>query len=439
MKKVIVILLIFSLVFISFFLFKKEEEKENENISIIIETNEGHIAASTYPDKEYYEYSNINCKNTSDNIYVNFNKETWKLNLSVEEEKVDGNFNCIVHFKQRNRLGTEVITSKYKENNTEGLIKLNQPETEQTPALVEYRYSGSNNEVKNYVEFNNEIWRIIGVSPVDDGTGKYEDRIKIVREESIGEYSWDTSEKGINDYTDTAGNYYNGAGINQWGESGDYEGADLMRLLNPGYENESINNSLYWNRESGTCFIDGYYTEAKTTSCNFSSTGLTSDAKSMIDDAKWYASAVDQSGVTALISYQQERGNRTGIADVGITVKKTINWVGKVGLIYESDYAYASSECYKDVYLYDSNNGQDYSLKKCTSSNWILNDKYIVMFNPTSWSYCVIRRSFPSGVVGSGLTRNSTSQSIRPAVYLKENIKITGGNGTIENPYKVEI
>ena len=90
--------------FISFFHFKKEEQENNKNISIILETNEGNIEASTYPDKEYYEYSNINCKDTSDDINVNFNEETWKLNLSIEEEKVDGKFNCIVHFKQRNRL-----------------------------------------------------------------------------------------------------------------------------------------------------------------------------------------------------------------------------------------------------------------------------------------------------------------------------------------------
>ena len=64
-------------------------------------------------------------------------------------------------------------------------------------------------------------------------------RLKIIREESIGDYSWDTSESSsIN----------SGYGINQWGESGSYNGADLMRLLNPGYESESINNSLYWNR-----------------------------------------------------------------------------------------------------------------------------------------------------------------------------------------------
>ena len=435
MKKVIVILLIFSLVFISFFLFKKEEEKENENISIIIETNEGNIEASTYPDKEYYEYSNINCKNTSDNIYVNFNKETWKLNLSVEEEKVDGNFNCIVHFKQRNRLGTEVITSKYKENNSDGLIKLNQPETEQTPALVEYRYSGSNNEVKNYVEFNNETWRIIGVSPVDDGSGKYENRLKIVREESIGAYSWDTSASGINDYTDLAGNKYYGAGVNQWGESGTYEGADLMRLLNPGYESESINNSLYWNRGNGTCYVG---TNNQTTTCDFSSTGLTEKAKNMIKDAKWYTSSVDQDGVKSSDAYVQERGNRTGAADIGITVKKTTNWVGKVALMYSSDYGYASSECYNDVYLLDVANENDYRLEKCTSSNWIFNGNSQNFLSPTTLAYSGIRRLWMLGHLSNGLAANLW-QDERPSVYLASNVKIISGSGTIKNPYQLSL
>ena len=41
--------------------------------------------------------------------------------------------------------------------------------------------------------FNNETWRIIGVFPTDDGTGNIENRVKIIREESIGDYSWDTS------------------------------------------------------------------------------------------------------------------------------------------------------------------------------------------------------------------------------------------------------
>ena len=34
--------------------------------------------------------------------------------------------------------------------------------------ITEYRYRGAN--PKNYVTFNNEVWRIIGVFPTDDGT-----------------------------------------------------------------------------------------------------------------------------------------------------------------------------------------------------------------------------------------------------------------------------
>ena len=38
--------------------------------------------------------------------------------------------------------------------------------------ITEYRYRGAN--PKNYVTFNGETWRIIGVFPTDDGTGKIE-------------------------------------------------------------------------------------------------------------------------------------------------------------------------------------------------------------------------------------------------------------------------
>ena len=101
MKKVIIILLIFSLVFVSFFVFKKDEEKkENKNISVILETEEGNIETNKFPSKNDYEYLNTECENTSDNINTIFNESTWKLNLSVEEKSIDGNFNCTVHFKE---------------------------------------------------------------------------------------------------------------------------------------------------------------------------------------------------------------------------------------------------------------------------------------------------------------------------------------------------
>ena len=86
-----------------------------------------------------------------------------------------------------------------------------------------------------------KLWRIIGVFPVDDGTGNYEERLKIIREESIGDIFM-----GYKCNMQLTLVY----GINQWGETGTYNGADLMRLLNPGYESESVNGSLYWNRDN---------------------------------------------------------------------------------------------------------------------------------------------------------------------------------------------
>ena len=97
------------------------------------------------------------------------------------------------------------------------------------------RYIGSN--PNNYVSVDGDIWRIIGtMKDVDDGTGNKEDRVKLIRASSIGSYSWDTSESSVND----------GYGVNEWSQ------ADLMKLLNPGYESETVGGSLYWNNQSGT-------------------------------------------------------------------------------------------------------------------------------------------------------------------------------------------
>ena len=97
------------------------------------------------------------------------------------------------------------------------------------------RYIGK--DPNNYVSIDGDIWRIIGtMKDIDDGTGNKEDRVKLIRASSIGSYSWDTSESSVN----------NGYGVNEWSQ------ADLMKLLNPGYESETVGGSLYWNNQSGT-------------------------------------------------------------------------------------------------------------------------------------------------------------------------------------------
>ena len=53
----------------------------------------------------------------------------------------------------------------------------------------------------NYVRFNNELWRIIGVfNNIDNGSGTKETRIKLIRDESYNTgIAWNTD--NVNDWT----------------------------------------------------------------------------------------------------------------------------------------------------------------------------------------------------------------------------------------------
>ena len=128
---------------------------------------------------------------------------------------------------------------------------------------TDYRYYGSN--PNNYVTFNDELWRIIGVFEVEDDTGTKAYRVKLIRNNFLGAYSYDTTASTVN----------SGYGINEWSQS------DIMKLLNPGYESNqdlnnsgstiTVNNSLYWTKGRGTCYNGE---SNKNTTCDFTSTGL---------------------------------------------------------------------------------------------------------------------------------------------------------------------
>ena len=281
--------------------------------------------------------------------------------------------------------------------------------TEQLKATTDYRYIGAN--PNNYVKFNDELWRIIGVFDVDDGTGKIEKRMKIIRNESIGNYPWDNST--------TESSY----GTNNWLV------ARLNYLLNPGHESETYGGSLYWNRKSGTCY---YGSSNGTTSCNFTTTGLTDEAKSMIGDAKWYlGGSSTYNNVTPPMFYTRERGTTV------YSGRKT-SWTGKVGLMYPSDYGYATSggsstnraSCMaKELYNWD-----DSSYSDCKNNDWLLNT------STTQWTMSPradgSNRVFfvdYAGYVGN-INANYTAAG-RPVVHLKSTIKVISGSGTASSPF----
>ena len=275
--------------------------------------------------------------------------------------------------------------------------------TEQTTALTDYRYIGA--DPNNYVKFNDELWRIIGVFDTDDGTGKVEKRLKIIRNESIGNYSWDYN---------SAGNY-----INEWST------AQLNNLLNSG---------AYYNRTTGT-----YYNNSTTASnVDFTNNGLTEKAKAMIGNAKWYlggtADYTNSSNGLASHFYKYERGTT-------VYSGRSTSWTGKVGLMYLSDYGYATSggtttnraSCLsKEMYNWD-----DSSVSDCKNNDW--------MYNSNIWQWTISPRAdnsyyvffvYFSGYVNSNYA--NYFYAARPVVHLKSTIKVITGSGTKESPYILE-
>ena len=416
-KKILVVIVIVFAITGIIFINQNKEEKTNENISIILSNSNGNTTTDKFPDKDSYTFEKIECDNELGEVTPTFNEETWKLDISITGEKIESNFKCQIYFKEKEPTAAETIIAKYSEDNTEGLIKVDQPATDQMKATTEYRYSGS--DVNNYVNFNNETWRIIGVFDVDDGTGNYEQRIKIIREESIGSYSWDSSASGTND----------GLGINQWGESEDssgnaYSGADLKTLLNTTYYNKAI---------SGTCYNGS---KNASISCDFSNIGLSETARSMIDDAKWYTAGVNF-GTTTSTAYTEERSNAlppTGAESLyNDTIKRTKNWTGKLALPYPSDYGYASSSCYntdESLLYYDF----------CVESSWLYTGSYYWFLSPNVFgsysAFLVDEDDF--GVVGQAGA--FAAYGVRPVVYLSPEVRITGGTGeNAENAYQLSL
>ena len=259
------------------------------------------------------------------------------------------------------------------------------------------RYYGA--DPNNYVTFNNELWRIIGVfKEIDDGTGTKETRIKIARSESIGNYSWDNKPSGTGSSTSQYGS-------NEWSDSA------LMNVLN---------NGAYYNRTTGTC-PSGQ--NGATKSCDFSATGLTDEAKNMIGDALWNlgGSSIFQ-GLYANDYYTFERGAQ-------VYAGRSTTWTGKIALMYPSDYMYAGdlSKCSSDGYNWDGDttNCRDTSwLRNTTINQWTI--------TPNAGNSSRVFGVLSTGAVNRGVSGSSAS---RPVLFLKSNVQITGGDGSQNNPF----
>ena len=283
------------------------------------------------------------------------------------------------------------INKTYEDGDRTAMFAFSHPQTEQMKATTDYRYIG--NIPNNYVKFNCdndgtncEIWRIIGVFEVDDGTGTYEQRIKLVRGSAFStEMAWDSN--GENDWTN----------------------ASLKEYLNNDYYNDLTNNT-----------------------------------RIMIDNSKFYlggGSESDRSEFgTAEEIYVWERSNALcSLCGNDISKKE---WIGKISLMYPSDVYMVYGKGVDDVCYNDPTNCYD----ETTTKGWIYNSNILEgqlsrsttwLLSPYSKGYSEAFDVFIDGTLYFYYRGDITllSFGIRPVVYLKPSINIVSGEGTEQNPY----
>ena len=351
----------------------------------------------------------------------------------------------------------------------------------------EWRYAGKNPD--NYISFNGEAWRIIGVMPnMSYCTGEYGTEtecnstgsgslIKIVRNYMLGVYPYDYKRKNVGSAV--------GNGSNDWSDS------QLMLMLNgtnylkTSYDeygnqlhtsytisNNIVNGNGYDFYNATYSYLDDnvktVYIPSEAATSGYTATSGTIIGKigssylNNIATAKWSLYGYPSCGGTADCSpetvYKMERNiDDLGTLYVGNTVERSpAYWYGKIGLVYMSDIGFATngngndtgdysrSGCFNNTMnAWNSGNYKTY----CASNSWIQYSgitysapssmsSYYSLSPQTSYQSSVYMVS-SSGGVSSGNVWNSFN--VRPVLYLKSDTVYSGsGTGKWNDPYIIE-
>lgn len=271
------------------------------------------------------------------------------------------------------------------------------------------------------------LWRIIGVmNNVDDGTGKKETRLKIIRDEPIGPYSWDNKATSLDDQ------------VNDWNNS---------------FLKDVLNEGAYWSRTTGTC-PRGEEGAGTTVPCDFTKSGLSEAAKNAIGDTVWNLGTTNffENARTASDAYSAERSEN--VPDGNQTT-----WTGKIGLMYPSDYSYATNgtDPTNRATCLEGIDGWRY-MEECTTNDWLNQlgvyswtlapnmDNDLIMVAAIDY-FGQLSQTFGTSYYanmeigeedGTWYEYNPYFVA-NPTAYLKSNTRIISGTGEKSNPYVIQV
>jgi len=287
----------------------------------------------------------------------------------------------------------------------------------------DYRYAGEN--VNNYVSFNNDLYRIIGVFD-EKSHGQEGQMVKLIRSRSLGGSSWGV----YNSSTDMA--TYAGHS-NDWTGNTTGVKANTNVLLNDFFYTKSWSNTTYGDCEDWTYFNASSTASNRKEDCtDMVGYGIDSSLQEYISNADWYLYGYPGNTYSKEAFYYCERQNINNDPNclVGGTSESPHSEYesAKIGLMYVSDYLYAST-------AYKSNDEEtDSNQMKYGNKNW-LHKGFEWTITPSGGSASSVFLVYASGRIEQ--VRAVAGAGIRPTFYLKPQVYYTGGTGTFDDPYTI--
>mgnify|MGYP005956409433 FL=1 len=350
--------------------------------------------------------------NISDKCYAYFDVIPTDVTLAITNRPTTygklGSINCTgssaTYNQQYNRVEISSFNGKYSScslNYTDSTSKVNlasyimglSGKTQGTGKVVNengYRYEGKN--PNNYIWFNNEYWRIIGVFDSASHGQSNKNLVKIIRDDVLDGLVWDKS--NTNDWT----------------------ASSLKSLLNGAYYKAQDGTS------SGYCY--GYSTTV-TANCGYTKKGIQSGYRGMIANVTWHLGGYSSTSATSSAFYGYERGTK-------VYSGRPTSTTGYIGLMYPSDYGYSvlSSSCTRTTNL------GSYGTT-CAGQSWLYGKGYEWTLTPISSDSNKVFYLYSYGYVRNNPAYEGYGS--RPVLYLDASVYKIDGDGSLNNPYIVRM
>ena len=256
------------------------------------------------------------------------------------------------------------------------------------------RYEGK--DPNNYVWFNNELWRIIGVFDSTSHGVSGQNLVKMIRADSIGGLAWDKS--NTNDWT----------------------ASSLMNLL----------NGAYYNSQNGTGGEYCYGYSDIPTNCDYTETGINDTYRPMIENVTWHLGGHSSTSATAEDFHGYERGTT-------VYSGRPTSTTGYIGLMYPSDYGYSvlSSSCARTIPfdVEPETQGNSYFHPYCGGQSWLYGQGYEWTITPNSSSGSDVFVVSRNGSLNTDYA--DYGYAVRPVLYLDSSVYVIDGNGSVSDPY----